>query len=359
MKLSILIESYGHQQGGIAVKYCVWNNKGGVGKSFLTFCLSTEYALKNPDEIVVVADLCPQANSSEILLGGNGAGQDNQFRLFESGRTIAGYIKDRYTKSRFGMLGSEMSYFVQARDYNDNIPENLFLLSGDFELDLASTLIRRVESEPIKEAAERAMTMLRDVLSAFEDSMKTKKVTFFIDCTPSFAAYTELAVFASDRLIIPCTGDFASLRGVKNVIETLYNPNSAKYKESIFNLINFSEKAANLKLRLPVPYLGIINRARTLDKKATVAYNAHVQEIKDYFDSLKHIKDRAGRNISQGTAVMDIMDSDNISLVVNYNGIPISKLEQKKYPVYDEFSQVNQSQVDPFLKNIYPVINFL
>ncbi|MCL2580671.1 MAG: ParA family protein [Oscillospiraceae bacterium] len=341
------------------MKYCIWNNKGGVGKSFLTFCLSTEYALQKPDEIVVVADLCPQANASEMLLGGNGDGQENQFKLHEAGRTIAGYIKDRYTKSRFGMMGSELSYFVKVFDYNNSVPENLFLLSGDFELDLTSALIRRVETEPIKEAAQRAMTMLKDILSAFEESYKGKKVTFFVDCNPSFAIYTELAMFASDRLIIPCTGDFASLRGVKNVVETLYNPNSGKDKESIFNMISFSEKAANLKLNLPIPYLGIINKARTLDKKATVAYGAHVQEIKAYFDSIKDIKDKNDRNVSREVLVEDIKDCNNISLVVNYNGIPISKLEQKKYKVYDKDSQINQSQIDPFLENINKVINHL
>lgn len=341
------------------MKYCVWNNKGGVGKSFLTFCLSTEYALQRPDEIVVVADLCPQANASEMLLGGDGIGQENQFKLHEDGRTIAGYIKDRYTKSRFGMLGSELSYFVRVHDYNSYAPQNLFLLSGDFELDLASQLVRRIETEPIKEAAERAMTMLKDILSAFEESYKMKKVTFFIDCNPSFAIYTELAMFASDRLVIPCTGDFASLRGIKNVVETLYNPNSGKGKESIFNMINFSEKATTLKLNLPMPYLGIINKARTLDKKATVAYAAHVQQIRAYFDSLRHIKDKDGQNIFKAVQVEDIKDCNNISLVVNYNGMPISKLEQKRYKVYDKRTQVNQSQIDPFLDNINAIVNIL
>lgn len=51
-------------------KYCIWNNKGGVGKTFLTYLLATEYAKNNPSQQVVVVDMCPQANVSEILLGG-------------------------------------------------------------------------------------------------------------------------------------------------------------------------------------------------------------------------------------------------------------------------------------------------
>ena len=50
--------------------YAIWNNKGGVGKSYLTFQVASEYAQQNPDKKVLVIDLCPQANSSSMLLGG-------------------------------------------------------------------------------------------------------------------------------------------------------------------------------------------------------------------------------------------------------------------------------------------------
>ena len=50
--------------------YAFWNNKGGVGKSFLCFIAAAEYAQRNPGTDVYVIDLCPQANVSETLLGG-------------------------------------------------------------------------------------------------------------------------------------------------------------------------------------------------------------------------------------------------------------------------------------------------
>ncbi|WDD33465.1 ParA family protein [Nostoc sp. UHCC 0926] len=51
--------------------YAFWNTKGGVGKSFLCFVAAAEYAHRHPDTDVYVIDLCPQANVSEILLGGH------------------------------------------------------------------------------------------------------------------------------------------------------------------------------------------------------------------------------------------------------------------------------------------------
>ena len=39
--------------------YALWNNKGGVGKSTITFHLSMRYAERNPKKKVLVIDLCP------------------------------------------------------------------------------------------------------------------------------------------------------------------------------------------------------------------------------------------------------------------------------------------------------------
>jgi chromosome partitioning protein len=50
--------------------YAVWNNKGGVGKSYLTFQIASEFAITHPDQQVLVIDMCPQANASSMLLGG-------------------------------------------------------------------------------------------------------------------------------------------------------------------------------------------------------------------------------------------------------------------------------------------------
>ena len=74
------------------MRYSVWNNKGGVGKSFLSFVLATEYANANPKKNVLIADMCPQANLSEIVLGGNGAGARALEQEIKKRKTIGGYF---------------------------------------------------------------------------------------------------------------------------------------------------------------------------------------------------------------------------------------------------------------------------
>ncbi|HEE3314203.1 ParA family protein, partial [Klebsiella pneumoniae] len=91
-------------------KYLIWNNKGGVGKTFLTYNLAVEYAIAHSDEDVVVIDACPQSNVSEIILGGNGVGEENLNNLRDRNTTIAGYIKERFSNSPLARLGNESSY---------------------------------------------------------------------------------------------------------------------------------------------------------------------------------------------------------------------------------------------------------
>ena len=66
------------------MRYAIWNNKGGVGKSFLSFILGTQLAIRNPDGHVILVDMCPQANLSEVVLGGNGEGSSRLTALLET-----------------------------------------------------------------------------------------------------------------------------------------------------------------------------------------------------------------------------------------------------------------------------------
>src|SRR4051812_5183754 len=88
--------------------YALWNNKGGVGKSYLTFQIACEYARTHRDQNVLVVDMCPQANSSSMLLGGmvDGETRLDQIAMANPRMTIAGYIEARiqspYTSPQVG-----------------------------------------------------------------------------------------------------------------------------------------------------------------------------------------------------------------------------------------------------------------
>src|SRR6267154_1560581 len=79
---------------GTTMRYAVWNNKGGVGKTFLSFVLATEIAQERHCPVLLV-DMCPQANLSEIVLGGNGIGSERLEVLIKERKTVGGYFDSR------------------------------------------------------------------------------------------------------------------------------------------------------------------------------------------------------------------------------------------------------------------------
>ncbi|PSC99389.1 ATPase, partial [Klebsiella pneumoniae] len=122
--------------------YAVWNNKGGVGKSYLTFQLASEYARQNPTKKVLVVDLCPQANSSSMLLGGmiNGENTLNQIHSAIQRKTISGYIEDRI-RSPYIPTNTGSSYVINVSTHNSKVPNNLYLVTGDEQLELQASRV--------------------------------------------------------------------------------------------------------------------------------------------------------------------------------------------------------------------------
>lgn len=338
----------------MSMKYCIWNNKGGVGKTFLTYCLSIEYALKNPDKKVVVIDICPQANVSEMLLGGNGIGEQNLATCYDNERTIASYIKSRYDSSRFGKMGNEISYFVKIKEFNEEIPENMYLLPGDMDLDICASIIDYLASAPEKNAWMKSRSFLNDLITVFEKEYSKDDVVFFIDCNPSFANYTQLGIIASDRIIVPCTAESAPIRAIYNILRLVYGVKVGHNisEEDIFD--TFNRKVSENGLSTPKIHSFILNKSRTLNKDATVAYKSHVSEIYKIVDEIS--KDYPSCFTKIDNRILDMKDCNTLAPVLNYNGIPPSSLHHKKYEVYGEATQVNQSQIDPFLEHLHKVV---
>ena len=98
------------------MRYAIWNNKGGVGKSFLSFVLGTEIAKRAPDGHVILVDMCPQANLSEVVLGGNGAGSKKLTEILDDNdrKTVGGYF-DKRIASPHQRTGREGESLVSQR----------------------------------------------------------------------------------------------------------------------------------------------------------------------------------------------------------------------------------------------------
>jgi len=341
-------------------KYLIWNNKGGVGKTFLSYTLSVEYAINHPNEDVVVIDACPQSNISEIILGGNGLGQENLNKFRESNKTIAGYIKDRFGKSPLSKLGSESSYFVKAHTVNEKMPENLYLLPGDVDLDICSRLIAHIGSSPVKGAWKTSRSLMSDLIESFEmdKNLSNRPKTFFIDCNPSFANYTELAVVSANRIIIPCTADAASIRGIKNLIKLIFGV-SIEQTEQDDMFLDFNKEATQHSITLPKLHLFIQNRSRTNVRDAAIAFKSHAEEIERISDELVKSHSDLFTDVQISSRVINVKDGNTLAAIINHEGCPVSSIIHKKYMIYGNQTQANAAQITALKNDIVDVVNCL
>lgn len=331
------------------MKYAIWNNKGGVGKTFLSFVLASEYAIKNPHKIVCVIDACPQANISEILLGGNGEGYTALSDILSSNNrtTIGGYF-DKRLSNPDRKTGDEASYLLKVKEYAKNLPENLYLVCGDSSLELQVQSINQIASVDLPEVR---WSNVHKWMIGIQEGISTKfnnNVDFFIDCNPSFATYTAQALIASDRIIAPCTADGSSARAIDNLGQLIYGIGSNLYEKT-----NFSYKAKESNLTIPSLFLIVFNRYTTSSQKPSAAFRAMYEEIKDRSNKLQEYF------VPNIETHKEIPDAHAVSIVCCENATPVSKLETRAYDLQHGKTQINSAPLTKYKEAILEVVSLL
>ncbi len=322
------------------MRYAVWNNKGGVGKTFLSFILSTEWANRTEKPVVLV-DMCPQANLSEIVLGGNGDGSKVLEGLINARKTIGGYFDTRIA-SPHGPTGRETEYLVQGYSINKNLPRTLFLIPGDPSLEIQAQVINQIGGQALPVEAWRNVHLwLWDIIEACTTKLG-KDTAVFIDCNPSFAAYTELSILAADRLIIPCSSDGSSARAIDNVGALVYGHTKGKD----YGPASFPAKAKANELPLPKIHSVLLNRSTQYSNKASKAFRAMFESIKERTNELAAAEPTAFVNPKMH--FLDVPDSHSVAIVCSHLGLPLYSIKSGQYPVHDENPQVNDEPLERY-----------
>lgn len=328
-----------------AMRYAVWNNKGGVGKSFLSFVLGTEVAHRHPDQNVIVVDMCPQANLSEIVLGGNGKGAETLSEILSAKdrKTIGGYFDSRIDSPQ-KKTGSETKFLLRGNNYNDRVPKNMWLIAGDPSLELQAQVISQIGGQTLpQDSWKNVRSWLKDIV---EDCISLlgddNTVTVFIDCNPSFAAYTELAMMASERLIIPCSSDGSSARAIDNVGSLLYGIGV----NNAYGEVDFKAKADKFGMSLPMIHSVLLNRSTQYNKKASKAFGAMFKEIQKRTQRLQ--KADPSRFVGGKINFQEIPDNHSVAIGCSHLGSPLYEINPGHYPVHDTNPQVNDEPLDRY-----------
>lgn len=333
------------------MRYAVWNNKGGVGKSFLSFVLGTELAEAKNDRAIILADMCPQANLSEIVLGGNGQGAETLQELInkKQRKTIGGYFDTRIA-SPHQLTGKETAYLLRAEDYNKHLPSNVWLLCGDPSLEIQAQVISQISGQTLPaDAWKNVHNWLADLVTACAEHI-SGEVNVFIDCNPSFSAYTELSMAASERLIIPCSSDGSSARAIDNVGALLYG-----IGESTYGDVTFKAKAQKFSLVLPLIHSILLNRSTLYSEKASKAFGAMFDEIKRRTKALKKVgKDHF---VDGDINFKVIPDNHSVAIVCSHLGLPLYSIKPGKYQVHDTNPQVNSEPLNRYKEAVKSLLD--
>jgi len=342
--------------------YAFWNNKGGVGKSFLGFIAACEYAHLYPGSDVYVLDLCPQANISETLLGGFPKGSKVMTDLL--GRkprcSIAGYLDARLS-SPFRRLDDIDPYVCRPGNFNMAIPKNLSLVCGDNLLEVQSEAIRQTSQLAVPaDSWKQVLLWIRDLATSLTTKSGDRPAIFVIDCNPSFAIFTQLALVAADHVVVPFTADDSSRRAVENVVTLLYGftdaPDVAPYTK-----ISFAKKAVEDGVPVPTLHTFVSNRVTKYEGKPSKAFNAMIKAMKATIDEIhrKHRNIFSTPRTKPSTNFLFVPDYHSASIVAASTGTPLHKLTAGPKEFGGERVQINPVPLNDYRDKLIEVVKRL
>lgn len=290
--------------------------------------------------------MCPQANLSEIVLGGNGGGADLLDHVLKKKErpTIGGYFDTRI-ESPHTTTGDETSYLKRVK--NSHLPRNLFLIPRDPSLEIQAQVINQIGGQTLPlDSWRNVHSWLDDLLTACERKVGGK-ITVFIDCNPSFSAYTEIAMSAAERLIVPCSSDGSSARAIDNVGALLYDIGDSAYSGSE---VSFKAKSEKFDMTLPIIHSVILNRSTTYDQKASKAFGAMFDEIKKRTEKLREAD--PSRFVGAEATFKDVPDTHSVAIVCSHLGKPLYSISPGNYPVHSENPAVGKIPLERYQKAI-------
>lgn len=319
--------------------YGFWNNKGGTGKTSLSFQTAAFYAHNHPKKRILIVDVCPQANLSEMLLGGLVNDGSSHLLTIQGGlvrATIGGYFQLRLPSPYSPPSFDAHDYITHPRDYNDVIPDNIDLVAGDPLLELQTNAISTLANNQIP--GTNAWISVIDWLADFLQEIEDEYDTVFIDANPSFSIYTQIALSTVQRLILPVMADDSSRRAIQNAFSLIYG---LKLPSDIYQAYAFATRLQESGRSLPKVHAIVKNRL-TQYMGPSSAYASVLKSIdRDVSALLKSNPDIFTYKKTQD-GMIEIRDFQTTGVVAFARGCPFYELRSGRLEVEGQRIQVNE-----------------
>lgn len=338
-------------------KYSFWNNKGGTGKTSLAFQSITMFAENNNSKKILVIDLCPQGNLSELLLGGligQGSENLNSLHAAETRKSIGGYFQERLP-SPYSMPESfdTRRFICTPNQYNSNIPKNIDLVAGDALVELQSNAMTTLANTQIP--GTNTWLKVIDWVNDFISCLGNDYDYLFIDANPSFSIYTQIALATTDLMILPVMADDSSRRAVQNAFALVQGLN---LPSPIYQQHNFASQLRAANRVVPKFHLFPKNRLTQYMGPAS-AYHAVLTAIDNMIDSiLKSNPDVVNFNLlSDG--IVEIRDFQTTGVVAFAQGLPFTKMRSGVYHLPGRDVQIQANNLNNCIEAMNSLINKL
>lgn len=309
--------------------------------------------------------MCPQANVSSALLARNNSpllplnpGEvDIEGCPYE--KTVCGYLLAKLERGSNELGIPKLKEFLTlVHSKNNNITKNVYLMCGDLYLEELSTRLQQ-ERQLI---ATRNISYWKRVTVFIKDYIQrlgqNEEFVFFIDTNPSFSIYTEMAISASERLIVPFTADDFSLSAIKAMLYLVYGiqTNESDHRRSLVEH-QYYWLAENHQVNRPKLHLFVNNRATYHTTRTAAAFAGVANEVRLL---LKRVYEKQSDIFSQPSTKLcvDLHDFHSAGVISLHTGCPISNLKPGKHYVFDETVQV-QSNIGTYKADIKKIIKML
>jgi hypothetical protein len=355
---------------GIIKNYAIWNNKGGVGKSTITFHLASRYAELHPDEDVLVIDMCPQANVSMMLLGGGTIGEQNVLSLCSvqpTPQTVVGYITQVLSTTQGAAIPVPSNYCVNVNAYNGKMPPNLLLLCGDGNLEpIAPAIVAYANMQPLVAGTQPWVwvhNIIKEYINQFalEREQLERNISVFIDTNPAFGVYTELAIVAANKLICPVNADDSSRTAATAMMILLHGSNPP---HPIYGSWTFAAKAIQYQIPLPQIHLIVGNRFTQYDGAATAFLamsDATAQQLYDIYQQNPFYFTQSRNQINsvvdfRNEYAVSLRDFNTSGVVTAHEGNLLSQMNGGIHGVYGRNVNLDNRLIHECLQAVDEVI---
>jgi cellulose biosynthesis protein BcsQ len=300
-----------------------------------------------------------------MLLGGMIAGEANLNNIHAQPQrpTVAGYLETRIA-SPYASPQTGAAYVTSVRQYNPYAPANLYLVPGDERLEVQASRVANATRPGPPDAWRTVHLWIKDLITDILTSWDNPETCVFIDCNPSFSIYTELALSAAERLLIPFSADGSSMRAVRAVLALIYGVRRQQSDPQS----EFFLQSNQYRMMLPQIYMYIGNRLTQMNNSSASAFKTVVDEIGNEIWNTWQTQPQlfslhpsgastpGNRRAFKTMFQYEVNDANTASVVSGALGIPISVLTSGVKNVAGKNTTVNQSQLDKQVPNIQALV---